>query len=326
MPASTFLPTFSVCILTCDHPEGLQRALQAVAESTMPPHQLIVTDDSSGYATREMMRCDHPDVTYLEGPRRCRAANRNRALRAVTGSHVLFLDDQTLLGPTFLQQMAECIADDHIRRATAGCATPLILTGTEVCQGQPGRPRKPAFLGDPTQDYRRGERLRSVLLHSAVFPRALFEQASFDEQLAGGYDELELTGRAVQELGYRIELVASAVNQRLPDTRPSGPSGSSGSSSPAARAERAGPACDAARLYVACQRYRRGQRRPVKTALFLLLALPHALGRDLRTAGARGASDFYATAGRLWQLLRDPRADRGEGTSAAGLGVPLPRD
>ena len=53
MPASTFLPTFSVCILTCDHPEGLQRALQAVAESTMPPHQLIVTDDSSGYATRE---------------------------------------------------------------------------------------------------------------------------------------------------------------------------------------------------------------------------------------------------------------------------------
>ncbi|MBP0623552.1 glycosyltransferase family 2 protein [Cupriavidus consociatus] len=317
MPASTFLPTFSVCILTCDHPEGLQRALQAVAESTMPPHQLIVTDDSSGYATREMMRRDHPDITYLEGPRRCRAANRNRALRAATGSHVLFLDDQTLLGPTFLQQMAECIADDHLRRATAGCATPLILTGTEVCQGQPGRPRKPAFLGDPTQDYRRGERLRSVLLHSAVFPRALFEHASFDEQLAGGYDELELTGRAVQELGYRIELVASAVNQRLPGTAPTRLT---------ARAERAGPACDAARLYVACQRYRRGHRRPVKAALFLLLALPHALGRDLRAAGARGAGDFYATAGCLWQLLRGTRADLGEGASAGGLGVPLPRD
>ncbi|WP_042880487.1 glycosyltransferase family 2 protein [Cupriavidus necator] len=311
MPASTFLPTFSVCILTCDHPEGLQRALQAVAESTMPPHQLIVTDDSSGYATREMMRRDYPDITYLEGPRRCRAANRNRALRAATGSHVLFLDDQTLLGATFLQQMAECIADDHIRRATAGCATPLILTGTEVCQGQRGQPRKPAFLGHPTLDYRRGERLRSVLLHSAVFPRELFAHVAFDEQLAGGYDELELAGQAVQELGYRIELVPSAVNQR----------------SPSARAERPCPASEAARLYVACRRYDRGHRRPVKKALFLMLALPHALGRDLRAAGPRGAGAFYATAGCLWQLLRGSRADVREGAAgASGLGAPLPRD
>ncbi|WP_439686873.1 putative glycosyltransferase [Cupriavidus oxalaticus] len=311
MPANTFLPTFSVCILTCDHPEGLQRALQAVAASTMPPHQLIVTDDSSGYATREMMRRDHPDVTYLEGPRRCRAANRNRALRAATGSHVLFLDDQTLLGPTFLQQMAECIADDHIRRATAGCATPLILTGTEVCQGQRRQPRKAAFLGHLTLDYRRGERLRSVVLHSTVFPRALFETVSFDEHLAGGYDELELARRALQECDCRIELVPSAVNQRLPSTS----------------VEQSCPASEASRLYVACRGHGHRPHRRTKAALFLLLALPHDLGQNLCRAGLRGTGHFCTTASCLWRLLRGQHGGERIGPeSAAGRGMPLPRE
>ncbi|QEZ44083.1 glycosyltransferase family 2 protein [Cupriavidus oxalaticus] len=312
MPASTFLPTFSVCIYTCDHAEALRHTLQSVADSTMPAHQLIVTDDSSGYETREMMRRDYPDITYLEGPRRSSAANRNRALRAATGSHVLFLNDQTLLGATFLQQMADCIADDHVRRATAGCATPLILTGTEVCQGQRGRPRKPAFLGYPELDYRRGERLCSVLLHSTVFPRALFDAMSFNEQLAGGYDELELAGRAVRDCGYRIEMIPSAVNQRLPSASAAAPCAAS----------------EASRLYVACQRYRRGRPRPVKTALFLLLALPHDLGRNLRAAGPRGAVTFYAMAGCLWQLLCDLQAGERLGTDRAAAGLPatLPRD
>ncbi|MGH8789245.1 MAG: glycosyltransferase family 2 protein [Cupriavidus necator] len=310
MPASSFLPTVSVCIYTCDHPKQLRHTLQSVADSTMPPHQLIVTDDSSGYDTREMMRRDYPDITYLEGPRRSRAANRNRALRAATGSHVLFLDDQTLLGATFLQQMTESVADDHLRRATAGCATPLILTGTEVCQGRRGVPRKPAFLGHPTLDYRRGERLCSVLLHSAVFPRELFENLSFDEHLAVGYDDLELAGRAVQEFGYRIEMVPSAVNQRLPSVS----------------AERPCPASDASRLYVACRRYDHGPQHPLKTAMFLLLALPHDLAHHLRAAGLRGAGTFYDTATCLWQLLRGPRAAGRQGSGSTGLSAPLPRD
>ncbi len=92
MPASSFLPTVSVCIYTCDHPKQLRHTLQSVADSTMPPHQLIVTDDSSGYDTREMMRRDYPDITYLEGPRRSRArqpqprpARGHRLARTVPG-------------------------------------------------------------------------------------------------------------------------------------------------------------------------------------------------------------------------------------------------
>ncbi|WP_354686952.1 glycosyltransferase family 2 protein [Cupriavidus necator] len=295
MPANTFLPTFSVCICTRDHPQGLHRALQSVAESTMPPHQLIVIDDSSSYQTSEMVRHgfadipDIPDLLYVEGPRRGSAAIRNRALRAATGSHVLFLDDCTLLGPTFLQQMTDRIADDYVHRATSGCAAPLILTGTDVCQGQRGKPRKAAFLGYPSLDYRYGERLCSVVLHSTVFPRALFDHIVFDEQLAAGYEVCELTSRAVFELGHRIELMPSAVNQHAAVPAP---------------VEAASPACEASRMYVTYRRYGRSQRRRVKAALYLMVALPHLFARNVRGAGWKGTAPAWATARRLWVLLR----------------------
>ncbi|AGW92526.1 MULTISPECIES: glycosyltransferase family 2 protein [Cupriavidus] len=311
MPASTFLPTFSVCICTRDHPQGLHRTLRSVAASTMPPHQLIVVDDSSNYQTREMVRHgfpdipDIPDVLYLEGPRRGGAASRNRALRGATGSHVLFLDDRTLLGATFLQQMTDRIADDYVHRATSGCAAPLILTGTDVCQGQRGKPRKAAFLGYPSQDYRYGERLCSVVLHSTVFPRALFDQVTFDEQLAAGYEICELASRAVFEFGHRIELMPSAVNQHA--------------AVPAV--EEAAPACEASRLYVTYRRYGRSQRRHVKAALYLMVALPHVLARNVRGAGWHGTVPAWATARQLWEMLR-ARDGRYEGGGEHGSRLP----
>ncbi|MFS8974242.1 glycosyltransferase family A protein [Cupriavidus necator] len=317
MPANTFLPTFSVCLCTRDHPEGLRRTLQSVAASTTPPHQLIVVDDSSNYQTRELLRHGGPDLpdlrglpdlVYLEGPRRSGAASRNRGLRAATGSHVLFLDDRTLLGPTFLQQMADRLADDYVHRTASGCATPLILTGTDLCQGQRGKPRKAAFLGYPSLDYRHGERLCSVVLHSTVFPRALFDDVRFGEQLAAGYEVCELACRAVYEFGHRIMLVPSAVNQHA--------------AAAAGLDDDAAPAGTASRLYVTYRHYGRCQHRPVKAALYLAVALPHMLARNVRRAGWHGTVPAWDTTRQLWALLRtgqQPQARGAEpGTSLPG--------
>lgn len=306
MPARTFLPTFSVCVATCDQAESLRQTLQSVANSTMPPHQLIVTDDSHGYDTREMMRRDYPDITYLEGPRRTRAANRNRILPVATGSHVLFLDDRTRLGPTFLQQMADCLADDYMHRTASGCATPLIVTGTDMCQGQRGKPRKAAFLGYPSLDYSHGERLCSVVLHSTVFPRELFDHVRFCEQLAAGYEDCELVGRAVYEFGHRIALVPSAVNQYTVSV---------------GHDDDSEPASAASRLYVTYRRYGRSQHRPVRAALFLAVALPHMLARNVRHAGWHGTMPAWDTTRKFWALLRADRQPQARG-AAAGTSLP----
>ncbi|CAG2141770.1 glycosyltransferase family 2 protein [Cupriavidus numazuensis] len=295
MPASTFLPTFSVCVCTRDNPDGLRQTLQSIFESTMPPHEILVSDDSSNYETRQMMRESYAAIPYLEGPRRSQAANRNRLVRAATGSHVLFLDDRTLLGTTFLQQMAERFADDYIHRAQVeDVVAPLILTGMVLQRGRRSRPRKTTFLGYPSQEYRCGERLLAVELPSAVFPRELFEHAGFDEALANGYDVTELTDRAVYAYAHRIELMPSAVNLHADadgdEARPS-------------------PEREAARLYVTLRRYWHGQHRPVKAAACLAAGLGHCLAVQVLHAGGPGGARFWPTATMLHRLLRSHAAD-----------------
>lgn len=317
MHASTFLPSFSVCISTCDHPDGLRQTLQSVAESTMPPHQLIVSDDSTNYATRALMRAAYPDITYLEGPRRGGAANRNRLLRAATGSHVLFLDDHTTLGPTFLQQMGERLADDFIYRVAAGgSADTLVLTGIAMCDGECLRPQQHDFLGQPLHHAsRHGSRSRplcSVVLSSTVFPRSLLDRLPFDERLEAGYDVIDLAGRAVYGCGCRIDLVPSAMNH-LHTEQPAPCAGS--------------PAADAARMVTMLHRYGRSQHRPTKAALFLMLALPHNLGHHLHRSGWRGVAPFWVTTQLLWQHLRlAPDHAGAEAHGRADVGTPIPHN
>ncbi|MFC4523490.1 glycosyltransferase family 2 protein [Cupriavidus pinatubonensis] len=290
MPASTFLPMFSVCVCTRDNPDGLRQTLQSIFESTMPPHEILVSDDSSNYDTRQMMRESYATIPYLEGPRRSQAANRNRLVRAATGSHVLFLDDRTLLGPTFLQQMAERIADDYIHRAQLGEAVaPLILTGMEMRDGRCCRPCKASFLGYPLPEYRCGERPRSVVLHSAVFPRELFEHGRFNEQLTCGYDTVELVDHAVHELGHRIELVPSAVNRSFAGTAPAEETVLN----------------DASRFYAMFRGYKSLQHRPFTALAFVLLAWTEILWRCVRTDGVQGAATAWRTIGQFRRLLRE---------------------
>ncbi|CAG9173837.1 glycosyltransferase family 2 protein [Cupriavidus pinatubonensis] len=290
MPVSTFLPTFSVCVCTRDNPDGLRQTLQSIFESTMPPHEILVSDDSGNYDTRQMMRESYATIPYLEGPRRSQAANRNRLVRAATGSHVLFLDDRTLLGPTFLQQMAERIADDYIHRAQLGeAAAPLILTGMEMRDGRCCRPCKASFLGYPLPEYRCGERPRSVVLHSAVFPRELFEHGRFNEQLTCGYDTVELVDHAVHELGHRIELVPSAVNRSFAGTAPA--------EEPVLN--------DASRFYAMFRGYKSLQHRPFTALAFVLLAWTEILWRCVRAEGLQGAATTWRTIGHFRRLLRE---------------------
>ncbi len=65
--SASFLPTFSLCICTRNRPDDLRRALQSAQASTTPVHQLIVSDDSTDYRTRDMMLGEFPAITYLEG-------------------------------------------------------------------------------------------------------------------------------------------------------------------------------------------------------------------------------------------------------------------
>ena len=188
----------SVCICTRNRPQELKNALNSIERSTYPVYEVIVSDDSTNPETQVLVESSFPKVKYLPGPRRGLGANRNNALKAVTGSHVLFIDDDVVLGETFLETIFTAL-DANTQSEDA---SHLIVTGIEKTDDMLVFPHEQDFLGFQKIDYQEGDTLKSVVINSAVFPIGIFRKVVFDEKLVYGCDEVDFTTRAVQE-GYR---------------------------------------------------------------------------------------------------------------------------
>jgi len=116
----------SVAVITYNWPEALERVLQALAVQTELPYEVIVTDDGSQPATRELlqrMAVDYPvRLVHLwqpdDGARMGRA--RNRAIAAAQGDYVVLLDGDMVAERHFIA--------DHRTFARRGC----FLQGSRV--------------------------------------------------------------------------------------------------------------------------------------------------------------------------------------------------
>ena len=118
--ASTSCPLrISVAVITYNWPMALKLVLRALAEQTELPFEVIVTDDGSGPATRQLvetMARDYPvPLVYLwqpdDGARMSRA--RNRAIVAAQGDYVILLDGDMVVERHFIA--------DHHAFARHGC-------------------------------------------------------------------------------------------------------------------------------------------------------------------------------------------------------------
>jgi glycosyltransferase involved in cell wall biosynthesis len=116
-PASAL--RISVAVITYNWPTALERVLAALATQSELPHEVIVTDDGSGPATRELLERiarDYPvRLVHLwqpdDGARMSRA--RNRAIAAAQGDYVILLDGDMVAERHFIA--------DHRAFARRGC-------------------------------------------------------------------------------------------------------------------------------------------------------------------------------------------------------------
>lgn len=89
----------TIVIPTCDRTLDLGKCLGRVvpqAASFSDGAEIIVTDDGTTSATREMIARDFPSARWNAGPRRGPAANRNAGAACGSGKWILFLDDDCL--------------------------------------------------------------------------------------------------------------------------------------------------------------------------------------------------------------------------------------
>jgi GT2 family glycosyltransferase len=179
---------------TCDRPQALARCLRRIG----PRVDVIVTDDSRGEETRNMLRREFAHVRWTRGPGRGPAANRNHGARGASGEWLVFVDDDCLPSDAWLPALEK-----------AGTGTSVeIVEGRTACPGKRDTPFEEHV-----------ENLTGGVLWSCNFAirRAAFERiGGFDEDfLIAGGEDMEFAWRA-RQAGLRVVFAPDAVVQHPP--------------------------------------------------------------------------------------------------------------
>src|ERR1700739_3314148 len=113
----------TVCIPTRNRPDDLAECLDSIAASAVPVTEIVVSDDSTDDRTRDLVATRYSHVKYVFGPRRGLGPNRNSAISAALCDSIMFLEDDSRLGPDFLNEM--------MKARYANADQRLIFTGIE---------------------------------------------------------------------------------------------------------------------------------------------------------------------------------------------------
>jgi GT2 family glycosyltransferase len=121
---------FSVIIPTCSRHEQLFDALGRLAhylnaEQQQQPSfdvEVIVADDAVDSNLGPLLTLNFPRCVYVEGPHRGPAACRNKGAAAASGDWLVFLDDDCIPEPGWIEAYAaECAHADVLEGRTSPC-------------------------------------------------------------------------------------------------------------------------------------------------------------------------------------------------------------
>ena len=108
----------SIIVPTCRRPADLERCLERLVPQ-LPADgscELLVSDDGDVTRTRKALQEKFPAVSWLQGPKKGPAANRNCGASASVGEWLLFVDDDVLPSAGFFRayKEARCSVDASV--------------------------------------------------------------------------------------------------------------------------------------------------------------------------------------------------------------------
>ena len=192
---------FTACITTLNRTSELDACLRSLWNSTVKPYSVIVSDNSPALEVQQKNHHivnQYPGTIYLVGTHSSVSSNRNNALSAVTSKTdlVTCLADDICVEPDFIER-----AVNRYTQMSTEERDLTILSGESVNKFFPNGlgPLGFSFRGfhchsDPPQ---------VVTLFATVFPRSLFEQEKWDENIFIGQEDVEFSFRVLKR-GYRI--------------------------------------------------------------------------------------------------------------------------
>ncbi len=131
LPYKMSSPSISIIIPTKDRPVALKACLEGVDTALKQlkmaypedriDSEIIVCDDSTSSKTAIIVKQAFPSITYLRGPRKGPAANRNAGVAHSNGEWLVFIDDDCMPQP---QWLLELYKNFHHHTALEGCIVP----------------------------------------------------------------------------------------------------------------------------------------------------------------------------------------------------------
>jgi hypothetical protein len=102
------LRSVSVLVPCFNSAAFIAETLESLLEQTYTPAEIIVVDDGSSDGSQDIIRRYRSSGVSLIQQRNCGAGSaRNKALEASTGTHLLFLDSDDIVGPTHLEALLD---------------------------------------------------------------------------------------------------------------------------------------------------------------------------------------------------------------------------
>lgn len=127
MSTESAQPLLSVILPTCNRPESLRLALEALHPDRQgfpkESYEVWVTDDSLQEDSRHLVETEFPDFHWTQGPRRGPSANRNHGARMSKGKWLAFCDDDCVPDGQWMQKMYQAFQDGA--RVVEGAIHPL---------------------------------------------------------------------------------------------------------------------------------------------------------------------------------------------------------
>lgn len=198
----------SVVIPTFNRRDLVREAIESVVKQTWPYLEIILVDDGSTDGTLD----DIKHVTTQSGdytrdlrtfyqPNSGVAAARNRGLKEVKGSLILFLDSDDLLDPDAIAQMITAMRAEKADMALAYVRS-IEMGSSRLVDDESGTPL-----------FEHASRRSHWFTHSALYHRDLVERAGpFCETLDGG-EELEYHWR-IARITRRVATLDQIVGSR----------------------------------------------------------------------------------------------------------------
>lgn len=197
----------SVVIATRDRPASLRALLDSIFVGDCLPTEIIVADQSQGAFDLD----EAPDGVHLVHLRVDSVGlsrNRNAGIAAATHDVLAFLDDDSLVEPSWLEELVSALDDAPTRTVVTGAVASGSTDGLIPSVTPPGKERIVTGRvtgGDP------------LFPNNMAVPRSAFDDVGlFDVRLGAGAPWFPAAedndfGFRLLEAGYAIEFVPSAV-------------------------------------------------------------------------------------------------------------------